>query len=96
MTLADIPWDKIITGALAALGMWCAPRLYRAARNIGKTEVQLADEALDRALAAAEKAHANSDPGDDAAADALVARAREARARALRMQAIADSLGGQE
>ncbi len=89
----DVPWDKIITGALAALGMWCAPRVYRAARNVGKTKIKIAEERLAEAQKQAREAHANADPNDDATATAAVERARKAKESAEYWAALASSLG---
>ncbi len=92
-------WGKIISNVappiLAALGMWAGLTLRRAARNWGRTDVEIANEELDRATKAAEAAHADKDPGNDADADKKVARARELRVKALRLKAIADALAAE-
>lgn len=75
---------------------WAATGGRRAIRNLGKTEVELADEELERAMSRAERAHKNDDPTDDAAADAAVEKARAFRARARRMNAIADAFGAEK
>lgn len=69
-----------------------APTAKRVIKNLGKTEVELADEALHSAVDAQKRAHDNTDPTDDAPSDARVARAEELRRKAHRLGAIADAL----
>ncbi len=87
----NIDWTHVAT-AVSAFAIGFAPTAKRIIKNLGKTEVELADEAAHAAVAAQERAHANSDPTDDAAADERVARAEELRRHAHRLGAIADAL----
>ena len=90
-------WQKILVAIGTALARgcltWMATSGRRIARNLGKTELALAEEQLDAALKRAEKAHANDNPRDDADADAAVAAAKRMRERARRLKAIADAVG---
>lgn len=90
---APLDWRTAAFAAGAAVLTWLATSGRRAIRNIGKTEQEIRDAELLEALKRAEKAHANSDPSDDAAADADVARAREALRRAKFKRAFTDAFG---
>lgn len=86
-------WRPAAAAAAGAFVTWLATSGRKAIRNIGKTEQEIRDEELLEALRRAEKAHANDDPTDDAAADADVARAREALRRAKFKRAFTDAFG---
>ena len=90
-TLNTVDWSKVLLTTAGVVGGWLAPRVYRAVRNLGKTEQKLAEDELEDALKRAEAAHANADPTDDAAADAAVVRAKALRAKAARLGALADA-----
>lgn len=87
----DIDWTHVAT-AVSGFIVGFAPTAKRIMKNLGKTEVELADEALHSAVEAQQRAHANADPNDDAIADARVERAEAIRAKAKRLQAIADAV----
>jgi len=90
--MRSIPWSKIAPPLLAIVGGWLGPRIYRAVKNLSKTEQKLAEEELEAAVKRAEDAHANADPADDVAADAAVAQAKKHREKAARLGALADAL----
>ena len=91
MSNVKIDWPKVLLAAAGVAGGWFAPRVYRAVRNLSKTEQKLAEEELQAAMKRAEDAHANADPNDDVAADVAVTRAKAMRAKAARLAALADA-----
>ena len=89
-------WSKIIAAAgtaiVGGLCTWGVPAIRRAARNWGKTEVDLADEQLELAIKYAEDAKRTPGVEDDKTANEIVARARKHRENAKRLAGLADSL----
>lgn len=94
-----------VTFLLGGVCTWAARSGVRAFKNRGKTDVEIALEAVEResreledAMTAQRIAHANADPTDDAAADARVMRERldveRARALANRARRLASMLDG--
>jgi hypothetical protein len=90
---------------LGGVCTWAARSGVRAFKNRGKTDVEIALEAVEResaeleaAISAQRIAHENADPSDDAAADARVARERmeleAARMLANRARRLASMLDG--
>lgn len=89
-------WAAILKVVGPIFGAFCVgtvmPAARRAIRNRGKTEQEIAQEELDRAFKRAEAAHANSDPTDDAAADAAVEAARVSYNKIRRARAVWDGI----
>lgn len=94
-----------LTFALGGVCTWFARSGVRAFKNRGKTDVDIALEALEReaheletAMTAQRIAHETIDPADDAEADARVARERldveRARSAANKARRIASMLDG--
>lgn len=95
----------VLTLAIGGLVTWAGPAALRAFRNRGKTDLDIALEAVERemrelndAVDAAKAAHADDDPTNDALADARVAAeladVRKAREVAESARRIASMLEG--
>lgn len=90
------PWaEKVALAVGGAIASYVLPRALRAWRNRHKTRAQIATEELERAIADAKAAHANSDPSDDAAADARVDQARRAAHAAREGASFFEGLAGE-
>lgn len=88
--IALAKWAGPVIGGVIAGRLW--PVARRAIRNRGKTEQEIASEDLDRAFRNAEEKHKNTNPNDDAAADAAVDAARKRLNDIRRSRAIWDGL----
>lgn len=94
MDLHSIDWTHVAAAA-GGLAVGILPTARRVMRAYGKSKQELADEALADAVEKAKVAHADSDPSNDAAADAVLERARAIRAKAKILHDLGDALAAE-
>jgi hypothetical protein len=77
-----------VAGAIAAIGFG----IRKAIKNFGKTEAEIRQTKLEKALKELEKAQATPDPADDLPAAKAVELAERKRDMARRLQALTDGV----
>lgn len=80
-------------GALTGLVAWAGLALRKAARNVGRTEVELAIDELKDALAEERRAKKTPGKDDDAAAAEHVRLTKKRVEKAKRLKALLDAAG---
>jgi hypothetical protein len=84
-----------VTAALGGLCTWGAVSLRKAARNVGRTELEIALDDLRKAEEEARLAKATPGDADDKAAAAHAAVAQKRIASVKRLKALLDAAGGE-
>ncbi len=84
-----------VTAALGGLCAWGAVSLRKAARNVGRTELEIALDDLRQAEEETRLAKATPGDADDKAAAAHAALARSRVQKTKRLKALLDAAGGE-